>query len=185
MDEMRLDHPGIAIQTWCEPQLLDLFDMLTENAKRTLFGPVPDPATANDMTLDDIEPVVEKLESLPLEVAEGPLPAPTLEKLEMNELSNYVKILLRNGRLKDRLVRKYFEKGVVVEKGEQIAVAIRAKYAECKVQGLTPDEIFERMQLFVGYGGVPRRQVASMAVIAYFFERCDIFENPDERATDQ
>lgn len=119
MDEMRRGHPGIAIQTWCEPHLLDLFDTLTENAKRTLFGPVPDPTTANDMTLDDIEPVVEKLESLPLEVAEGPLPAPTLEKLEKNELSNYVKILLRNGRLKDRLVRKYFEKGLSSKRGSR------------------------------------------------------------------
>lgn len=69
--------------------------------------------------------------------------------------------------------------------GEQIAVAFRAKYAECKVQGLTPDEIFEHMQLYAGFGGPPRRQVASMAVIAYFFERCDIFENPEERAMDQ
>ena len=86
MDEMRLDHPGIAIQTWCKPQLLDLFDMLTENAKLTLFGSVPDATTANDMTLDDIKPVVEMLEKLPLDVAEGPLSIPTVQKLEKNEL---------------------------------------------------------------------------------------------------
>ena len=185
MDDLRRDHPEIDIQTWCEPQLLDLFDMLTENAKLTLFGSVPDATTANDMTLDDIKPVVEMLEKLPLDVAEGPLTIPTVQKLEKNELSNYVKTLLRNGRLKDRLVQKYFEKGVLVEMGEQIAVAIRAKYVECKDEGLTPDEIFERMQLYAGFGGAPRRQVASMVVIAYFFERCDIFENPNEGAIDQ
>lgn len=98
MDDLRRDHPGIAIQTWCEPQLLDLFDMLTETAKRTLFGPVPDATTANDVALDDIKPVVEILEKLPLDVGEGSLPIPTVQKLEKNELSDYVKTLLRNGR---------------------------------------------------------------------------------------
>ena len=44
--------------------------------------------------------------------------------------------------------------------------------------------IFSYLQQFTGFEGDPKRQAAAMAVMAYFFDRCDIFEDPDAQAVD-
>ena len=49
---------------------------------------------------------------------------------------------------------------------------------------LEPDQIFSRLQEFTGFEGDPKRQAAAMAVMAYFFDRCDIFEDPDPEAVE-
>ena len=41
-----------------------------------------------------------------------------------------------------------------------------------------PDEIFAYLQQYAGSGTEPKRQGAALAVLSYFFERCDIFEDP-------
>ena len=40
--------------------------------------------------------------------------------------------------------------------------------------------MFGHLQQYAGMGGEPPRQAAVLAVLSYFFERCDIFEDPEE-----
>ena len=35
------------------------------------------------------------------------------------------------------------------------------------------------LQHYAGTGGEPKQQNAALAVLSYFFERCDIFEDPE------
>ena len=185
LDILERNHPKISIEIWDHPQLEKLFYDLSANSKRTLFGPAPNLTTANNMTLADLKPVIDILERLELEIDESPLSIPTDKKLEKNKLSPPVKALIQTGRLKEHLVKKYFLEGVFVDLGERIAEAFRAKYLEYKEQGMMPDQIFWRMQLHAGSAGEPKRQIAGMTVLAYFFDRCDIFENPDGEVPDQ
>jgi hypothetical protein len=47
-----------------------------------------------------------------------------------------------------------------------------------KSVGLGPDEIFGELQAFAGgMDREPSRQAAVLAVLSYFFESCDIFED--------
>ena len=46
--------------------------------------------------------------------------------------------------------------------------------------GHTPNEIFHELQEWVGGAnrGTPEHEMAVLTVIAYYFESCDIFEEP-------
>lgn len=59
---------------------------------------------------------------------------------------------------------------------EEIAEAVREQYQSLESLGLEPDEIFAHLQRFIGVQGEPQWQSA-LAIMCYFFERCDIFED--------
>jgi hypothetical protein len=59
-----------------------------------------------------------------------------------------------------------------------VAEAFRQRYRSLKAVGLRPDQIFGQLQAFAGgMDGDPSHQGAVLAVLSYFFERCDIFED--------
>ena len=60
---------------------------------------------------------------------------------------------------------------------EEIAEAVRERYLSLKGLDLETDQIFAHLQRFIGVQGEPPRQAAALAVMCYFFERCDIFED--------
>ena len=46
---------------------------------------------------------------------------------------------------------------------------------ELKALDLPADTIFRHLQDYAGFNGEPKRQGAALAVLAYFFDSCDIF----------
>ena len=81
------------------------------------------------------------------------------------------------------LLREYLETASNPYSSESLAKSFQNRYQELKDSGDSADTIFRRMQEYVGFfDGSASKQVASMAVLAYFFERCDIFENPDAKS---
>lgn len=74
------------------------------------------------------------------------------------------------------LIGKYFR--VQPERKDEIAESFRHRYDEVRSDGLSPDEIFAQLQRHATGNGVssPARQSAALAVLAFFFEECDIFE---------
>jgi len=184
LDIKRSEYSGLDIEIWLEPNLLDLFNMMSANAKRLMFGVAPTQGTFSLVSLSDLEPVISALESREPGPSEEVPPPPSALKLEKNALSDEASALLRFGRLKVRLVETYFGKNVRVELGEKIAEAFRDRYAELQALDLSADQVFTYLQKFSGVSGEPKRQAAAMAVMAYYFDRCDIFEDPDEEAVD-
>jgi hypothetical protein len=63
--------------------------------------------------------------------------------------------------------------------GERIAEAYRRRYARLQASDRSADEIFAHLQQYAGSGREPKQQNAALAVLSYFFERCDIFEDPE------
>jgi hypothetical protein len=45
---------------------------------------------------------------------------------------------------------------------------------------LSPDEVYENLRLDAGWKASPdiKREMATRIILAYFFDTCDIFENP-------
>ena len=184
LDKKRSENPDVTIEIWAEEQLRELHERMSESALRALYGAVPNESVVGNLVLEDLQPVIDALEKRDPDPSAGDFTAPSVEKLEKNALSQEAVELLRLGRRKARLVEMFFRKTGHVELGERIAEAFRKRYAELKSMALEPDRIFSYLQRFTGFEGDPKRQAAAMAVMAYFFDRCDIFEDPDAEAAD-
>ncbi len=184
IDRKRRQYPNLEIQIWTEPNLWALFEQLTDQAKQHVFGPVPTLATVQSITFQDLEPVITALENREPDPEDDVPPPPSELKLDKNDLSREARKFLTIGRLKVRMVEAYFGKSVTIELGDRIAETFRQRYAELRGLGLTPDQILGELQKFAGVSGHPKRQAAALAVLAYFFDRCDIFEDPNDEGTE-
>ena len=103
------------------------------------------------------------------------------EKMKFNNLSEHAQIEFNNGRqLAPRITRWFNEQGnpeLYDEKAQQF----RAIYKRIKGVGIEADEILER--LYIAIGGQDfrldsARALGVYAVTSYFFDNCDIFEDP-------
>lgn len=181
LDQLRAQHPDIAIAVWGPPLLeTELFVRLDDYGRKSVFGPAPSAEGVDALTLTDIGPVIQALEREAPSPTADPIEPPSPQKLQRNALSAGVADLLRAGRRKEALVGRYFEGHPSPDLGEKVAVAFRRRYAELRQQEeLSPDDIFAKLQQSAGGGGSVKRQTAALAVLSYYFERCDIFEDAD------
>ena len=178
IDSLRRAYVPLLIETWSEPELLPLAMGLDLSALQSLFGLAASIAIVDRLVMADLVPVIEALQRQEPNPSDPPLIPPTLEKLEKNALSEESGILLKFGRRKSGLVDTFFRKSPRPELGEKIAEAFRTRYAELKAFDLPADAIFKHLQDYAGMNGEPKRQGAALAVLAYFFDSCDIFEDP-------
>ena len=179
IDSLRAAHPSVKIVIWSEPQLSALAELLDLPAKEALFGPAPSRTGIETLIMDDLPPVINHLQREDPSPDEVSLKPPSPDKLEKNELSAEASALLTLGRRKEALVDSYFRNHPRPDMGEEIAESFRRTYASLRDQGRSPDQIFAYLQQYAGSGREPKRQGAALAVLSYFFERCDIFEDPE------
>jgi hypothetical protein len=101
------------------------------------------------------------------------------DKLDFNKLPGHWRALIANGWQNTHLVSGYLERHHDPLIGERIAQVLRVRYQYLKAQNLLPGAIMtELYELIAGVGSVtPQRQVAAQALLAFFFESCDIFED--------
>lgn len=102
------------------------------------------------------------------------------EKLQYNQLSDATATLLKAGFTRAEIVKKYLRGVADQTRHDRIAASFRRRYEELKGEGLPPDDIFVGLQKFVMGNDIasPSRQAATLAILAYFFEACEIFERP-------
>ena len=183
LDTLRSDNPTITVEIWEESNLLDLFEMMSLNAKRLMFGEVPTRETLNDLTLPGLAPVIDALKEKEPNPNDPLPPPPSPQKLAKNALSKEATLLLSLGRRKVKLVETFLNKDGLADKGEKIAESFRQYYDELKALELDVDTIFTHLHKHVGVYAEPAKQAAAMAILAYFFDSCDIFEDPTEEDT--
>lgn len=179
IDSLRSAHPSVRIVIWGEPELGELAERLDLRAQTVLFGHAPSRTGVETLIMDDLPPVISHLQRADPSPDEVSLKPPSSDKLEKNELSSEASALLTLGRRKEALVDSYFRNHPRPDLGERIAESFRRTYASLRDQGRSPDEIFAYLQQYAGSGTEPKRQGAALAVLSYFFERCDIFEDPE------
>ena len=174
--ELGTKHPSVTIMPWAEPELHDLVLSLDLRHLEDLFGPRPSLPVLDGVGFEQLQPIIDAIRRK----APNPhaaLTPPTEHKVEHNKLSVDAIELLKLGRRKEARVQDYINKMVRPDVAEEIAEALREQYQSLKSLELEPDEIFAHLQRFVGVQTEPTRQAAALAVLCYFFERCDIFED--------
>lgn len=177
LDALRDRHPSVSIEVWGEVELIRLADQMDLAGWESVFPGVPsqgDTAVAPE----DIAAVVQYLEQADPAPGQEPIRPPSVDKIARNDLSADVQSLLRVGQHKDHLVRRFFVQHHTPDLGERIAEAFRRRYRELREREHSPDDIFVGLQRAFGARGTAKREVASLAVLNYLFDRCDIFEDP-------
>lgn len=113
----------------------------------------------------------------------GPILPPPANKIDFNELSMEVEELLNLGRHRQHFVSEYLNGVRDAEYGDRLATVFHDKYQAIKLGEPDPDRVFEELLSWVA-GNERASDRAYMfgayAVLMYFFERCDIFERPQE-----
>ncbi|MBC7635840.1 MAG: hypothetical protein H7251_09585 [Acetobacteraceae bacterium] len=170
-------NPGIVFAVCGEAELRAIAMSLALHQLEDIFGAVPSGRALERLDFQALQPILLAIQRQEPD-AEPSMVAPSAEKLERNALSVDAAGLLRQGRRREQLVEAFFAGWPDPALGEEIAQAFRARYRALKSVGLSPDDIFGELQAFAGgMNGEPARQGAVLAVLSYFFERCDIFED--------
>lgn len=170
-------HAPLVVTQWGFEELRQETMGLEAPELASLLGPAPSRYGLAALGLADLVPVLDQVARL------APTPDPDLrpvpaDKLERNLLSPSVESLLKAGMSRADLVRKYFRQKPTLQ--DQIAETFRSRYAHLRQAGTSPDDIFSALQRFAGGDIVPSAGVhaAVFAVLAFFFEECDIFDRP-------
>jgi len=175
--DLGAENPGVALGQIGYPELFAVFIGLDVPQLEDLFGFVPTQRTMAQLDYEALRPVVTLIHKLDPD-DNPPLSAPSPSKLKANDLSDDAAELLRQGRRRESLVERFFNDWPDPKLGEEIAQGFRERYQALKAESLSPDQIFTELQTFAGgMGGTPSHQAAVLAVMSYFFERCDIFED--------
>ena len=173
------ENPGIALEPWGLEELRVIFRRLTLEDMQSWFGcAAPTAETKTKLGFQDLQVVLETLadRSAP---PDQPVKEVPRGKIEANALSESVATLLREGMVKAPLVTAFFDQWHDATLGERIAKSFRAKYESLRVDH-APNQIFAELQTWAGGAdrGTPEHELAVLTVMAYYFERCDIFEEP-------
>jgi len=173
-------HRGKSILSWEPATLTSVVFGIPESELVSLLGPPVSASALRGCTLVEVKAVVDHIERTdpdPLAPVESVPPG----KASHNQLSEGTKRLLEIGYQKAALVSKYFRGHPDATVRDRIASALNQKYLSLKSAGLPPDEVFGGLWSFTA-GGVQHHQAtkigAELAVLARFFESCDIFERP-------
>lgn len=177
LSDLGTANPTVSLGQMNYPELFQITMALNPIQLEDLFGPAPTQRTLANLDFEALRPVVMLIQRID-PVDNPPLAAPSAEKLKANDLSNDAAELLRQGRRRERLVEEFFNQFPNPNFGEEIAQGFRDRYQQLKVEGQSADRIFMELQQFAGgMTGTPQHQAAVLAVMSYFFERCDIFED--------
>jgi hypothetical protein len=171
-------NPGVTLEPWGLEELRLIFRGLSPDDLASWFGPAPTEATKSSVGFKDIQVVLESLagKTPPVDASIRSVPP---GKIEANNLSLSVAILIKSGMSKTPLVSAFLDSWHDETLGERLAVGFREEYR--RLRGTVhPNLIFSELQAWLGGSelGTAEHQMAVLTVLAYYFERCDIFEEP-------
>ncbi|MFZ4776682.1 MAG: ABC-three component system protein [Terrimicrobiaceae bacterium] len=169
---------GITLEPWGLEELRLVFRRLDSDDLATWFGPALTEETKARVGFKEIQVVLESLVGKTATTDAHVRNVPP-GKIEANDLSESVAVLIKSGMTKTPLVSDFLDKWHDETLGERLAVAFREEYR--RLRGTEhPNLIFSDLQSWVGGNqlGTAEHQMAVLAVLAYYFERCDIFEEP-------
>lgn len=180
IEHLQTSNPKVKIEQCGFEEMRKLVFGLTESDLVALLGPPVTQRAMMTLGFSQLRPILAYLGRQAAPEDEDPHTVPS-DKLVYNALGQNVETLLKAGMTKAGLVREYLDRTANKELGMQVATAFRQKYKEFRTQGLDAVEIFDGLRQFaIGpYGADAGADVAVLAILAYLFEACDIFENPE------
>jgi hypothetical protein len=178
--DFQKDNSGITLEPWCMEEFRGVFRRLSSDDLEVWFGTAPSAETKANLGFADLKIVLETIADSPYLASQYVKDVP-MGKIEANALSESVTTLLKAGMVKTTLVESFFKQWHDETLGERVAESFKAKYRELR-EVFRPNELFFELQNWAGGGErrAPQHELAVLTIMAYYFERCDIFEEPRE-----
>jgi hypothetical protein len=174
-------HSHICIKQWGFEALRNKLFSLCQTDIASVLGPVPSRTEVLNVRVPELSAVLERLAAQGASAPEDIRPVPA-NKLEANGLGESARRLLRLGMDASERVRRLFDQYHDPTLGDRIAHTFRAEYERLRRCNYSPDRVFTELLNFTT-GQLPHSPeglVASLTVLAYLFEACDIYERPRE-----
>lgn len=100
-----------------------------------------------------------------------------LQKINRNNLSEETANLITMGMARVGLVKEYLNSNPDVHFADRLKTGLQNKYQELRNKNQGGDEIFVELFSYASNNSADfKHQSATLCILAYFFERCDIFE---------
>jgi len=177
---LRKDNHEIEIIAWGYQEMLIKFQRLQLKDLESWFGPALTTQANLQLGFHDLETVLKHINIAP-DISISEVRDVSSGKIEANFLSQAVAEFLKVGMSKAALVGKFFDKFYDPTYGDKVSQAFKNEYLKLKDRNphLLPDEIFGRLEVWAGgnINTAPKHKAAVLAVMAYFFEKCEIFED--------
>jgi hypothetical protein len=172
-------YPAIGFVPWGYVELAEQVKSLQQDQLIPLFGFAPSSSAMRSVRFEDIEQILQHIMADEAPAVADLRPVPQ-DKLEANKFSDDVQNFLVLGMRKSHLVGDFFKKHSNPRYGDALAYQFSKKYIAFKQTGLNSDEIFWELRGFAGANDAnsDKEQAAALALLAHFFEECDIFERP-------
>ncbi len=178
--KLRQDNPKIRIGLCGYEEMLAKFRQLSLQDLESWFGPSLTMEANVNLGFSDLDVVLTHISITSVPTA-SEVKDVSRGKIEANLLSPVVADFLKIGMQKSPLVAQFFNNWKNPIYGEQIAQAFNSEYVRLRdgVPQLHPDEIFGRLEAWAGgtANTTPTHKAAVLAVMAYLFDKCEIFED--------
>lgn len=175
--ELNNYHVSVRVTAWGFEELRQNVFSRNEVDLASLLGPAPSSRDMFGVRYANVQEVLGHIAKQEPPLLQDLLPVPS-DKLKRNHLSTYVQNMLICGMQKADLVGNFFNDHPNATYGDEIAAAFKEEYDKCRRLEMDSDTIFHKLQAFTGGSerGSPTYEAAVLAVLAYLFEQCDIFE---------
>jgi len=175
--ELDRDYPEIKVRSWDFDALRKECFRLNEEDICAVLGPAPSQRDFLNVGFEDLKVVLKSIARQPAP-KEPDLSQVPQDKIDINRLSENTASLIQAGRTKSTLVGGFFDGWPDPQFGDEVVQAFKTKYEELRASETPPDRIFQELQMFAG-GEIRQdtgHEAAVLAVLAYLFDHCDIFE---------
>lgn len=183
--ELATNTTEVDCAAWGHIELREEFASLHDQDRTAILGPALTPYDFMSVDASTLKPIVTALGYM----TPNPLAAVTVvppDKIKANQLHPAQEEFLKLGSARAPLVEQYLTNSFILPThADEIAEAVTAKYKTLRAEQRPANEIFDLMLAWISGGGGDSTTVAnSLAVLAYFFERCHIFEVPTGLTSD-
>ncbi len=184
LKDAKKEYPHLSFETldpvgiWRKFRNLDLTDV-----EDILECEIPITNAIYGIGMDDLKPLLDHVAQHRRRDNEtGPPPLPSQKKLAFSKLDEDNQEALRLGMKHTTLVRDYYDGRIFPLEEANVAQGFREEYLALRQELNDPDLIIEHLKWYViGNRLTNERQLRAMwVVLAFFFEKCHIFENPPE-----
>jgi len=180
LQRVRQGKHGVAIDDWDRERLWGIVRALSELVRSEFLGAVPELAAAPDTTAAEIKVLLTFLTARPLahDSTEFDL-TEIAQKLAKNNLTDSVRAMVMPAVPVARLLHNYLNRHPDPDYSTRAAQALAEEYRRLVADGPTDtDRLFWQIVLYVASNDLadPKRFWASLGIVTYYFELCDIFE---------
>ena len=175
---------AVQCTAWGHNELRNEFASLNDSDRVAILGAAIGPSDFTSVDASHLRPLIEALGRMSADPAADVKPVPR-HKIEENQLSPFQVEFLKLGSARAPLVDDYLGLAYILPSHtDAIAQAVSNRYQAFRTAGRPPADVFDLMLSWVTGGLSDTTTMANaLAILAYFFERCHIFEVPAERST--